>query len=159
MNKLFSLLGVLIMVISASGCVQQPPNYFRADFSNACDYPVRVTASRYSSSGSLAKRTKNGLLEQNLLWQTDNSSLANRTNDGLLEPGQTLNWVLDMSRDTCKIENAVLDDYKLEINANGKTISLDKASFLKVLKNAKSDHDAFTRIYLWTISDPKLCPQ
>ena len=136
MAKLFSQLCVLITVISISGCVQQLPYSLRADFLNACDYPVQVTASRYSNL----------------------DSLNNSRTVGLVEPKQTLNWVLAMTDDTCEVQNAVSDNYKLEISANDKTISLDKAGFLKILKNAKLDHSAFTRIYRWTISDPKLCP-
>ena len=138
MNKIFSLLCILITASSISGCAQQLYAY-RAAFFNACTYPVQVTVSHYSNLDSLANSRADGLVEPRQIFAPDPVLLMT---DGV-------------KRD---VKYAIADNYKLEISANGKTISLDKAGFLKVLEDAKLDHSFFTTVYEWTINDPKLCP-
>ena len=137
MAKFFSLFCISIMAISTAGCEQDRYAYI-ATFFNACTYPVQVTVSHYSNLKSLDNST-NGLVKPGEFFSTD----------------PVLQMIEYAEQD---IQDTIANNYKLEISANGRTISLDKAGFLKVLEDAKLDHPAFTTLYGWTINDSKLCP-
>jgi hypothetical protein len=67
------------------------------------------------------------------------------------------------SADSTEIQKIVPDGYMPEISANGKTISLDKAEFLKAVKRSDYGRERrwliFTTAYFYgTISDSSLCP-
>ena len=140
MNRFF-----LLFLLMLAGC--QPERYSVAiSFRNSCAYPVRIYAFPYLNESS--DKTETFIKEQNL------------------EPGETalVFFSGNMSNSKESIQRVLADDYKLEISANGKTISLDKAQFLKVLKKSNYSREkgaciiCTSRRFSGTISTPSLCP-
>ncbi|MDR1848945.1 MAG: hypothetical protein LBQ75_02785 [Zoogloeaceae bacterium] len=134
MNRLFLLFCLLML----AGC-EQETYWFYVSFRNVCAYPVHITAYRNSNVFP-----SDEILDRYLLESNDSVTVFHR-----------VEW---------SDEIHVPDDYKLEISVNGKTISLDKAQFLEVLK--KSDYSrekgaciiCTSNRFSGTISTPSLCP-
>ncbi|MDR2924557.1 MAG: hypothetical protein LBU76_01135 [Azoarcus sp.] len=108
---------------------------------NVCAYPVQITAFQY-----LTPKLPDEMQIKKLY----------------LETGKSVS-VFEGSNLPENIQEVVPDDYKLEISANGKTLSLDKAHFLEILK--KSDYSrekcgifCRTDYFSGTIKNPSLCP-
>jgi hypothetical protein len=79
-----------------------------------------------------------------------------------LKAGETTS-VFDSFSSYKDVKTTLPDDYKLEINAEGKTISLDKKEFLRALKKSDFSREKcgfMCRTYSFsgTINDPSLCP-
>ena len=141
MSKFFSAICLLLTFSGISDATEQPIYAYMIYYNNACAYPVQVTVHHYSTVVLLGE------------------TLSKKQN---LKAGESAS-IFEGSTTDDDIQTALSADYKLEINAAGKTISLNKSQFLKVLK--KSDFGIikcgiFCRTYRFsgTINDSSLCP-
>ncbi|MDR2924359.1 MAG: hypothetical protein LBU76_00095 [Azoarcus sp.] len=134
-----SFLCTILLASSFSAQSAQPWYSFDIYFRNICIYPVQLVVHHYSNAESLNE----------VLYQHLNKN----------ETAEVFTYLQSID----DIQYVVPDNYKLEISANGKTLSLDKARFLEVLK--KSDYSeekcgffCRTGTFSGTIKDPSLCP-
>jgi hypothetical protein len=126
-------------------CAASEADYtFKVSFYNVCTSPVQIIASHYREKGG---------------WMPSDEPLGV---EKLLNPNESTLFFLG-GFPSPEIKHTLPDDYKLEISANGKTLSLDKARFLEILK--KSDYSrekcgiiCRTFTFSGTIKDPSLCP-
>ena len=134
MTRLLS--AVCIMALLLISCISEQQSYgFRADFHNACAYPIQVATFHYSNINSM-----------------DISEVR------LLKPGEIATHVLANVDLTDKVHATVHDNYIIKIIANNRVIVLNKTQFLRVLENAPNESSLFSTSYHWKISDPSLCP-
>ncbi|MDR0701798.1 MAG: hypothetical protein LBF61_05205 [Azoarcus sp.] len=136
------LSGVLIALMLSAHATPQELYWHRVHFRNACSYPVQIT-----------------------VYSFNNSDEMDKTKQKNLQPGEVATYVLIIVNLTDKVELIIPEDYKMEIVAADKSISLDKAQFIKVLQKTPSHARFWHYIYNegdpfheWTISDPSLCP-
>ncbi|WP_260523651.1 hypothetical protein [Pseudomonas sp. DNDY-54] len=105
---------------------------FIADLENLCSYPVDITAYEYSNAKEpfvSNKRVAVGEVIEVLSYISFNDEL----------------------------ENSVPDTYRLDMTANGNSLSLDKPGFLAQL--GRSHHERRgNSIHAWKIRDTALCP-
>ncbi|MDH1263868.1 hypothetical protein [Pseudomonas sp. GD03944] len=123
---------LLLFLPTVSGCSAQPKKVFVANFENACSYPVEVSAHKYS----------NGKLP----FAATQTAAAG-------EPLEVLSHINFGST----LDASLLNDYRLEIKAHDKSISLDKEHFLTQLSRSSAEKRG-NAIATWTIHDTTLCP-
>jgi hypothetical protein len=126
---------IVLLFLLLSGCAAQMRYGLHADFHNTCGYPVQVTVRSYS----------------NLKDNPENSKL-----NQYVDSGKVVRVLSIISFD----DDAGIDtpgDYYLEISGNSKVRGVDKAKFIKILKQA-SHVKIGNATYIWTITDPSLCP-
>lgn len=140
MTRLFPF----VYALAFSGCTTQPWIGYHANFTNTCDFPVRISVPKYSRTGEFAPLintiNRDGTIEV--------LNLACSGNRGI--------FVMPVVWD--ELRSCLPDDYTLTISVNTNQRSLDKAQFMETLKHAElvSKHDS--SFNTWTIADPALCP-
>jgi hypothetical protein len=132
MTKVILIFFFVTFAGESYGTPQRPYDY-RVDFYNVCGYPVQISAFHHSNIESLDASDS---------WSLKPEELATR--------------VLDNLDFTNRVHLTIPENYRLEISADGKTISLDKTQFLEVLERTPREGDLLYPE--WTIKDPSLCP-
>lgn len=123
---------VLLSLFVLGGCAAQSKTVFIADLENLCSYPVDITAYAYSNAKEPFVLNKR------------------------VAPGDVVE-VLSYISFADDLENSVPDTYRLDITANGNSLSLDKPRFLAQL--GRSHHERRgNSIHAWKIRDTALCP-
>jgi len=143
MNKCLIQFCILMGSFCSTACASPQPLYgFKISLHNACTYPVQIAVFHFRLKGISLNETL--------------------TMEELLNPNESTR-VFHGVYGSLEIKHALPDDYRLEISANGKTLSLNKTQFLEILK--KSDYSrencgifCTSNTFLGTISDPSLCP-
>ena len=122
------------------------PIGFGVHFHNTCAYPVQV-----------GYRSEHPAPED---WQLPFETT-------LINPGET-KWAIGVE---CYDKSSFFDSalewtskclidgnhkFTVQISANNHQKPLDKVQLMKVLEN--SPHTKYNGVYIWTISDPSLCP-
>jgi hypothetical protein len=127
-----------------SGCTTQLWIGYHVNFTNTCDFPVKVSVPKYFRIGEsvplISTINKNEIIEVLNFACSGNRSI-------FIVPSV---WN--------ELQSCLPDDYRLDISANANQRGLNKAQFMETLKHAKlfSKHD--NSFNTWTISDPTLCP-
>ncbi|SDP95074.1 hypothetical protein [Ectopseudomonas guguanensis] len=116
----------------AVGCSAQPKTVHIVDFENVCNYPVEISVREYSNG------------------------------KGPFAPGQSLAAgesveVLSYISFSERLEESIPDAYRLDIEAQGKSVVLDKESFLAQLTRSSVERKGHTPV-IWKIRDTTLCP-
>ncbi|MDR2464911.1 MAG: hypothetical protein LBD38_01355 [Streptococcaceae bacterium] len=120
---------------------------FHADFKNVCDYPVQISVPRY---GDVSKPLDRFIAVGETVRVLNDVCRGSRTPftiDAFVSPINELH------------RGCLPYDYLFEISANEKRISLDKEKFLEILKRSEIETQGKSTQYMWTISDPSLCPK
>lgn len=122
----------LLPLFVLGGCTAQSKAVFIADLENLCSYPVDITAHEYSNAKEpfvLKKRVAAGEIIEVLSYISFDDEL----------------------------EHSVPETYRLDITANGNSLSLDKPRFLAQLERSQRERKG-NAIHSWRISDTTLCP-
>lgn len=123
---------VLLSLFVLGGCTAQSKTVFIADLENLCSYPVDITAYEYSNAKEPFVLNKR------------------------VAVGEVIEVLSYISFDD-ELENSVPDTYRLDITANGNSLSLDKPGLLAQL--GRSHHERRgNSIHAWKIRDTALCP-
>jgi hypothetical protein len=129
-----------------SGCAMSLVG-FHADFKNVCDYPVQVFVPRYGNEFEPLNRLIAVGETARVLTDICQGSRTPFTINAFVSPINELR------------RGCLPYDYLFEISANEKHIRLDKENFLEILKRSEIETRGKSTKYMWTISDPSLCPK
>lgn len=114
------------------GCSSQPKKVFIANFENACGHPLAVQAHEYSNGKAPFPAAQQ------------------------LAAGESIE-VLSYIAFSETLADALPGTYRLDIAAQGRTLSLDKERLLAQLTRSPAEHKG-NATTTWTISDTSLCP-
>jgi len=114
--------------------------YFSVTFFNKCSYPVEITVSQHFSTYPKPLDSSVTYIKKANLEVAQDTEIFS----GFALPDG--------------IHKNVPDDFRLEISANDKTVSLDKAQFVEALKKIEYFDREYEERLFGIIADPSLCP-
>ncbi|WP_143479604.1 hypothetical protein [Aquipseudomonas alcaligenes] len=120
------------MSMLMAGCTAQEKYVYIVDFYNECSYAVGIDVNEYSNAKTPLHLVKT------------------------LQPGESIE-VLSYISFSDDLISGFPDNYKLEISANQKKITLNKPEFIAALEESSIGEPGNT-VDIWKISSDQLCP-